>query len=93
MNWVAPIKDEETLEAFAEALKDIDEQYYFMFEFGIVTGLQLQDVLKFKVKDVKDKKEINVKIGKHKQKITFKIPAKLQKELKIILKENLQTST
>ena len=58
MNWVAPIKDEETLEAFAEALKEIDEKYYFMFELGIGTGLQLQDVLKFKVKDVKDKRKL-----------------------------------
>ena len=29
MNWVAPIKDEETLVAFGEALKDIDEKYYY----------------------------------------------------------------
>ena len=62
MNWVAPIKDEETLEAFAEALKDIDEKYYFMFELGIGTGLQLQDVLQFKVKDVKDTKVQNIEM-------------------------------
>ena len=34
MNWVAPIKDEETLEAFGEALKDIDQKYYILFELG-----------------------------------------------------------
>lgn len=87
MNWVAPIKDEETLEAFGEALKDIDQKYYILFELGIGTGLQLQDILAFKVKDVKDKKEIHVKIGKHKQKITFKVPAKLQKEIKEFIKD------
>ena len=87
MNWVAPIKDEETLDMFREALKEVGEKYYILFELGIGTGLQLQDVLKFKVKDVKNKKEINVKIGKHKQKITFKIPPYLQKEIKEYIKD------
>ncbi len=81
MNWVAPIKDQETLDAFANTLKEIDEKYYIMFQLGIGTGLQLQDILKFKVKDVRGKKEITVKIGKHKAKITFKIPKSLQKEI------------
>ncbi len=86
MNWVAPIKDEETLVMFAEALKEIDEKYYILFELGIGTGLQLQDILAFKVKDVKGKKELVVKIGKHKQKIVFKIPANLQKEIAAFIK-------
>ena len=86
MNWVAPIKDEETIEAFGEALKEIDEKYYILFQLGIGTGLQLQDILAFKVKDVKDKKELKVTIGKHKQKIVFKIPPKLQKEIKEFIK-------
>ena len=48
MNWVAPIKDYETLENFKKVLKDIDYKYYIMFELGIGTGLQLQDILTFK---------------------------------------------
>jgi hypothetical protein len=31
MNWVAPIKDEETLGRFKEALRQIDDKYYIMF--------------------------------------------------------------
>ena len=48
MNWVAPIKDEETLEKFKEKLREIDDKYYIMFEIGVGTGLQLQEILKFK---------------------------------------------
>ena len=48
MNWVAPIKDSETLSKFKEALKNTDYKYYIMFEIGVGTGLQLQDILKKK---------------------------------------------
>ena len=63
MNWVAPIKDTDTLELFGEKLKEVDYKYYIMFEIGIGTGLQLKDILKFKVKDVRGKSEITVEIG------------------------------
>ena len=33
MNWVAPIKDQETLKNFGETLKQVDYKYYIMFEF------------------------------------------------------------
>lgn len=86
MNWVAPIKDKKTLVEFGNALKKVDYKYYIMFELGIGTGLQLHDILQFKVKDVKDKKEIVVKIGKHKDKLVYKIPTALQKEIKLYVK-------
>ena len=73
MNWVAPIKDEETLKRFGETLKEVDYKYYIMFELGVGTGLQLQDILSFKNKDVTDKKEITVEIGTKNIKNTFKI--------------------
>ena len=46
MNWVAPIKDEETLEKFKAKLREMDDKYYIMFEIGVGTGLQLQEILK-----------------------------------------------
>lgn len=79
MNWVAPIKDYETLENFKKVLKDIDYKYYIMFELGIGTGLQLQDVLTFKNKDVRGKSEITVKIGAKNIENTFTVPEELQK--------------
>ena len=71
MNWVAPIKDQETLKNFGETLKQVDYKYYIMFELGVGTGLQLQDILAFKNKDVTGKKEIEVTIGTRNMKNVF----------------------
>ena len=79
MNWVAPIKDKDTLKKFGETLKEVDYKYYIMFELGVGTGLQLQDILKFKVKDVRGKSEITVKIGTKNIQNTFTIPEEIQK--------------
>jgi integrase len=78
MNWVAPIKDDDTLRLFCNALKEVDIKYYIMFELGVGTGLQLQNILSFKVKDVQGKYEINVEIGTRKVKNTFYIPEGLR---------------
>ena len=58
MNWVSPIKDDETLERFKQALRKVDDKYYILFEIGVGTGLQLQEILKFKNKDIRGKDEI-----------------------------------
>lgn len=50
MNWVAPIKDDETLEKFKAKLREMDDKYYIMFEIGVGTGLQLQEILKLRIK-------------------------------------------
>lgn len=78
MNWVAPIKDEETLKNFKEILRTYDDKYYIMFEIGVGTGLQLQDILKFKVKDIINKDSLTVTIGTKHIKRVFKIPKELQ---------------
>ncbi len=79
MNWVAPIKDDATLALFGQTLKEIDYKYYIMFELGVGTGLQLQDILSFKNKDVTNKKEIVVKIGTKNIENIFVVPEELQK--------------
>lgn len=79
MNWVAPIKEDETLENFKKALRKNDDKYYIMFEIGVGTGLQLQDILKFKVKDIAGKSSITVSIGTKNIKRTFYIPEDVQK--------------
>ena len=78
MNWVAPIKDEETLKKFKEKLREVDDKYYIMFELGVGTGLQLQDILKFKNKDVRGKEYIDAYIGTKNIKRTFRIPLDVQ---------------
>lgn len=79
MNWVAPIKDEETLEKFKEKLREMDDKYYIMFEIGVGTGLQLQEILKFKNKDIRGKDSIEANIGTKNIKRTFIIPPELKK--------------
>lgn len=63
MNWVAPIRDKKTLHDFKEILKETDLKYYIMVEIGVGTGLQLQDILALKVKNVKNKDSLTVTIG------------------------------
>ena len=81
MNWVAPIKDKETLESFKQALKKADPKYYIMFEIGVGTGLQLQEILKYKVKDLRGKKSLLVKIGVRQTERTFEITDYLRKDI------------
>ncbi len=78
MNWVAPIKDDETLEKFKAKLREMDDKYYIMFEIGVGTGLQLQDILQFKNKDIRGKESIEATIGTKNIKRTFQIPKDLQ---------------
>lgn len=78
MNWVAPIKDEETLEKFKAKLREMDDKYYIMFEIGVGTGLQLQEILKFKNKDISGKDSIEASIGTKNIKRTFLIPPELK---------------
>ncbi len=87
MNWVAPIKDEGTLEKFKEVLRTYDDKYYIMFEIGVGTGLQLQDILKFKIKDIVDKQSISVTIGTKNIKRTFNIPKNVQDIIKEYTKD------
>ena len=81
MNWVAPIKEEETLQKFKDRLKQMDEKYYIMFEIGVGTGMQLQDILKLKVKDVRDKDYIEAYIGTKNIRRTFNFSPALKKEI------------
>lgn len=81
MNWVAPIKDEETLRRFKEELKQMDDKYIIMFEIGVGTGMQLQDILQLKCGDVRDKDYIEACIGTKKIKRTFRFPEDLKQKI------------
>ena len=87
MNWVAPIKEEETLQKFKNRLKQMDEKYYIMFEIGVGTGMQLQDILKLKVKDVRGKEYIEAYIGTKNIKRTFNFSDELMKEIEEFTKD------
>lgn len=78
MNWVSPIKDDDTLERFKEKLREVDDKYYILFEIGVGTGLQLQEILKFKNRDIRGKEQIEAFIGTKNIKRVFDIPKGLQ---------------
>ena len=57
------------------------EKYYIMFEIGVGTGMQLQDILKLKVKDVRDQDYIEAYIGTKRIKRTFNFSSGLKQEI------------
>ncbi len=83
MNWVAPIKDEETLRRYEEELLSLDVKYYIMFRIGVGTGMQVQDILKLKIGDVRDRDSIVVYLGTHKVKRSYRF----DEDLKNVIEE------
>ncbi len=81
MGWVSPIKDEETLNKFKNALRNVDTKYYIMFEIGIGSGMLLQDILLLKVGDVYKKQKITTLIGVRQIEVSYNIPKDLQKTI------------
>lgn len=81
MNRVAPIKDERKLQEFCDKLKSIDEKYYIMFRIGIGTGLQIQEILRLRVGEVRDKDYFSASIGMRNIRRDFRIPAELKAEI------------
>lgn len=70
MNTVEPIRDMDVVLDVADYLKARNERDYVLFMFGIYTGLRISDILKFRVRDVKDKDAVYIrekKTGKEKR--------------------------
>lgn len=55
MNTVEPIRDIEVVYDIADYLRVRSERNYLLFEFGISTGLRISDILKFRVRDFRDR--------------------------------------
>ena len=67
MNTVEPIRDLETVLDIADYLKIKNQRDYVMFMFGIYSGLRISDILKFRVRDVRDKDFISQREKKTRQ--------------------------
>lgn len=70
MNTVEPIRDIGTVWDIAEYLGETSERNKIMFLFGIYVGIRVSDILKLKVRDVREQKYIYIreqKTGKEKQ--------------------------
>lgn len=85
---VQPIKSKAKISAMKSVLKDKDEKYYVMFMIGINSGLRISDILKLKVKDVKNRDEIELKETKTRKQKRFWIDDPLRKCLNNYIKKN-----
>ncbi|WP_199426946.1 site-specific integrase [Thermaerobacillus caldiproteolyticus] len=81
MRTVQPIRDKEKIAAMKAELLKTGRRNWFLFVFGINTGLRISDILNLKVKDVKGKSHLIIyeqKTGKYKR---FKINRELQQHI------------
>lgn len=70
MKIVQPIRDREKIEEIKIVLREKSYRNYFLFVFGINSGLRISDILPLKVSDVKDKDHLILtekKTGKFKR--------------------------
>lgn len=78
MNTVEPIRDMDLVLDVADYLKTRNERDYVLFMFGIYTGLRISDILKFRVRDVKDKDAVYIREKKTGKEKRFPINAELK---------------
>ena len=70
MNTVEPIRDMDLIFDMMDFLKGQNVRDYVLFMFGIYTGLRISDILKLRVRDVKEKDAVymrEIKTGKEKR--------------------------
>ena len=71
MNTVEPIRDIDTVWDIADYLGETSERNRMMFLFGIYVGIRISDILKLKVRDVRDKTHIYIREKKTKKEKRF----------------------
>ena len=55
LNTVEPIREMDLVLDVADYLRSKNERDYVLFMFGIYTGLRISDILKLRVRDVREK--------------------------------------
>lgn len=86
MNTVEPIRDKKIIEDVADFLKSKNERNYVLFMFGIYSGRRISDILKFRVRDVRNKNNVSIKEQKTGKEMKFPI----NEVLKPIIKEYIE---
>lgn len=91
MNTVEPIKDINLVYDIADYLKAHNERDYVLFMFGINTGLRISDILRFRVRDIRDEhKKIKEYFYIREKKTGKEKRMKIHSDLRYILKEYIQ---
>ncbi len=80
MNYVEPIRDYDKLTDILEYLKRTNQRNYMMFLVGIYTALRISDILRLKVRDVKNRNNITLREKKTgKQSLFMKVAKETKK--------------
>lgn len=81
MNTVEPIRDPEKVQEIKDLLLHQSYRNYFLFVFGINSGLRIGDILPLRVMDVKGKKHLRVREKKTSHTRRIKMTAGLKAEI------------
>lgn len=82
MKEVSPIKDKQVVRDIIEYLRETSERNALLFEIGIYCGLRVSDIIKLRVRDVKDKDKIYITEQKTGKENGIEINPALKRELK-----------
>ncbi|WP_066679345.1 tyrosine-type recombinase/integrase [Clostridium septicum] len=89
MNFVEPIRESQKVRDIQEYLRRTNERNYILFITGVYTGLRISDILRLKVKDVKDKKFIYLREKKTGKQNIIELNRLLQKEYKWFVEDKM----
>ncbi len=80
MYYVEPLKNKEDIKILDSYFKQQNSRNHLLFNLGINTPMRVNQLVKLKVRDVLDKEEITVIVGR--KVISFPLGKKLQKLIK-----------
>jgi integrase len=86
MEFVEPIRDKEKIEEMKDLLKRESYRDWFLFVFGINSGLRIGDILPLRVKDIRDKTHITIREKKTGKEKRFKINDSLREHINQYIK-------
>lgn len=81
MNTVEPIRDIGTVNDIADYLREKSERNYIMFMIGIYSGLRISDILKLRVRDVRNRDRIMIREKKTGKERRVPVNKALKKDL------------
>ena len=85
MNTVSPIRSPQTIQLMKTLLKDQSYRNYFLFVAGINIGIRICDLLKLRVKDVRNQSHLIIREQKTNKEKRFLINGNLQKEIALFI--------
>ena len=91
MNYTEPIKDKEIIKDIAHYLKHNNKRDFILFSLAVYSGLRITDILKLKVKDVKNRSEFVIIEKKTRKRRVLNINRNLQDILKSYVKNKDDT--